>query len=141
IDLASRDAEVAQTKKRGALEEIGLEKKLKAEQDLADAKAQEQIEQAKAQVEKTRAESEATSARIRAEGEKQRIAAIAGALTPNYVRLQALDALARATAGSGAKTIVVPTTKDGLPAIYAPFLNPYGGALSDLGATPAKSTP
>lgn len=45
------------------------------------------------------------------------------------MRLQALDALAKAMSGSNTKLIVVPIGANGLPSFFQPFLDPYGSKV------------
>src|SRR5262249_33210940 len=58
LDLAKRNAEIEQEKKRGVIESQGLERKLRAEQELAQAEQQIRIEaeKRKADLEKVHAE-------------------------------------------------------------------------------------
>jgi regulator of protease activity HflC (stomatin/prohibitin superfamily) len=133
LALAARDAKIAQEKARGTLETQGLERKLRAEQELAQATLQIRIEEEKRKAELARAQAEAEAVKIRADAERTRIAAVSQNLTPNYVRLQALDALAKSLDGEGTRTFVLPVGKDGLPAYFAPFLNPF--AAASLGAS------
>lgn len=143
LELAQKDSEIQLEKRRGTIEADGLERRLKAEQDLAAAEAELKIEEAQREVERAKAETEADAITIkadadakatiaRAEAEKQRIRDESEHLTPNYVRLQALDALARAMSGGNTKLIVVPAGANGLPAFFAPFLDPYGAPLGKL---------
>jgi regulator of protease activity HflC (stomatin/prohibitin superfamily) len=145
LGLAQRDAEIEQARRRGVIEAQGLERKLAAEQELLHAQLQASIEEAKRKTERTRAEGEAESALLRAEGEakatkvradaeRTRIAAASQNLTPNYIRLQAIEALAKTMSGENTRMLVMPVGKDGLPAFFGPFLNPYGASGSMFGA-------
>src|SRR5262245_61466328 len=107
LALAERDAKISSEKKRGLLENEGLERKLRAEQQLAETTAQIQIEEekrkaelAKAQSEaeavKIRADAEAHAIRVRAEADRERIQAASSNLSANYVRIQGLEALSHA---------------------------------------------
>jgi regulator of protease activity HflC (stomatin/prohibitin superfamily) len=82
--------------------------------------------QAEAEAITIRAEAEARATTVRAEAEKKRIQAVSQGLSPNYVRIQALDSLSKAVSGPGTKIMVLPVGKDGLPSYLAPFLNPFG---------------
>jgi regulator of protease activity HflC (stomatin/prohibitin superfamily) len=140
LALAERDARITSEKRRGALEAEGLERRLRAEQQLAETTAQIQIEEqkrkadlAKAQSEgeaiKVRAEADAHATRVRAEAERTRIQAVSENLSPNYVRIQALEALAKAMSDGPNQVMVLPVGKDGLPGYFAPFLNPFSNFL------------
>lgn len=137
LELAQKESEIDLEKRRGAVEAEGLERKMKADQDLAAAEQQVKIEETRRQVEReqqeadadaitlhAKAEAEATIAA--AQAEEKRILATTAHLTPAYVRLQALDALAKAMSGANTKMIVVPVGPNGLPAFFQPFLNPFG---------------
>ena len=150
LALAERDAKIVAEKKRGALEAEGLERKLRAEQQLAETTAQIQIEEekrkaelAKAEAEgeaiKIRADADAHAIRVRAEADRARIQAESQNLSPNYVRIQALDALSRAVGAGSGKVMVLPVGKDGLPAYFTPFLNPFGNFLGALAGTSAAA--
>ena len=152
LALAERDAKIVAEKKRGALEAEGLERKLRAEQQLAETTAQIQIEEekrkaelAKAEAEgeaiKIRADADAHAIRVRADADKARIQAESQNLSPNYVRIQALDALSRAIGAGSGKVMVLPVGKDGLPAYFAPFLNPFGNFMGALARTSAAESP
>jgi regulator of protease activity HflC (stomatin/prohibitin superfamily) len=145
LALATRDAKIEQEKKRGLLEAQGLEKRLHAEQELAQTTFQIRIEeekrkadlarvQAEAETVKIRAEAEAHATKLRAEAERARVQAVSQNLSPSYVRLQALEALAKVLGASNTRTFVLPVGKDGLPAYFGPFLNPFapglGGSLA-----------
>lgn len=142
LKLAQRDAEVAQARKRGQLEAEALEKKLHADQALSEAQRQLELEEVKRKSERERVEAEAEQSRIRAQGEadatrihaeaeKARIKDVSANLTPSYVKLKSLEALAQTLSAGNTRVMVLPTGKDGLPAYFGPFLNPYGpGALS-----------
>jgi regulator of protease activity HflC (stomatin/prohibitin superfamily) len=142
LKLAQRDAEVAQARKRGQLDAEALEKRLHAEQAMAEAQRQFALEEVKRKSEKERVEAEAEQGRIRAQGEadatriraeaeKARIRDVSANLTPSYVKLKSIEALAQTLSAGNTRIMVLPTGKDGLPAYFGPFLNPYGpGALS-----------
>jgi regulator of protease activity HflC (stomatin/prohibitin superfamily) len=143
LALAERDSRIASEKKRGVLETEGLERKLRAEQQLAETHAQIQIEEEKRKAELAKAEAEAEAVRIRSDAEahairvradadRVRIQAASQNLTPNYVRVQALEALSRAVGADAGKVMVLPVGKDGLPGYFAPFLNPFGNFLGAL---------
>jgi len=147
LALAERDARIVTEKKRGVLEAEGMERKLRAEQQLAETTAQIQIEEEKRKAElakvqseaeaiKIRAEADAQATRVRADAERVRIQAVPGNLSPNYVRIQALNALASVLTTGVSKVMVLPVGKDGLPGYFAPFLNPFGNLL---GALPGSS--
>jgi regulator of protease activity HflC (stomatin/prohibitin superfamily) len=149
LALAERDSKIAAEKKRGVLESEGLERKLRAEQQLAETTAQIQIEEekrkadlAKAQAEaeaiKIRADADAQATRLRAEAERVRIQAVSTNLSPNYVRIQALEALAHAITAGTSKMLVLPVGKDGLPGYFAPFLNPFGNFMGQLPGSVAE---
>ena len=136
-DLAQKDAEIAKAQLRGKLEADGLEKQLRAEQELAAAEKQLKIEEAKRKSERERneagadaivikADAEAKAVLLAAKAEKNRIEATSARLTPNYIRLQAIDSLAKAMSGQNTKLVIMPTGKNGLPAFFSPFLNPLG---------------
>jgi len=140
VKIAQTEARIDQERRRGQMESVGLEERLRAEQALAQAKAEAEIEEAKrraakirndaeADAIKTRAEADATAVRARAEAEKARIAATSINLSTNYVRLKALETLAGALSQGNTKLIVTPTGKDGLPLFFSPFLNPYSNQL------------
>jgi regulator of protease activity HflC (stomatin/prohibitin superfamily) len=147
LALATRDAQIVSEKKRGVLEAEGLERKLRAEQQLAETTAQIQIEEEKRKAElekaqteaeavKIRADADAHSVRVRAEADRVRIQAASQNLSPNYVRVQALEALSHAIGAGGGKVMVLPVGKDGLPGYFGPFLNPFSNFL---GALPGSS--
>jgi regulator of protease activity HflC (stomatin/prohibitin superfamily) len=138
LELAAKEADIAKEQRRGKIEADGLERKLRAEQDLAQAEQQLKIEEAKrkaererleaeAEAEERKAQADARATTIRAEAEKQRILDESMHLTPNYLRLQAVQVLAGAL--TAAKFVVVPVGSNGLPSFFAPFLNPLGDAL------------
>ena len=140
LELAQKDSEIDLEKRRGALDAEGLERKTKAEQDLAAAEAQVKIEETRRQVEREKQEADAEAVTLHAKAEaeatialaaaeKQRIEATTAHLTPAYVRLQALDALAKAMSGSNTKMIVVPVGPNGLPSFFQPFLDPFGSKV------------
>ncbi len=140
LALAQREAKITVEKRRGELEAEGVEKKLHAEQQLAANTAQIQIQEekrkadlanaaAEAEEVKIRADAEAHAIRVRADADHVRIQAASQNLSPNYVRVQALEALSRALGGGGQKVMVLPVGKDGLPAYFAPFLNPFSNNM------------
>jgi regulator of protease activity HflC (stomatin/prohibitin superfamily) len=146
LALATREARIDQEKKRGVIETQGMERKLRAEQELEAATLQVRVEgekrkadlarvQAEAEANRIRAEGEARASRLRAEAERAHIQAISANLSPSYVRLQALDALAKALHGEGTRTLVLPVGKDGLPAYFGPFLNPFSPTFAGGGTT------
>jgi regulator of protease activity HflC (stomatin/prohibitin superfamily) len=151
LALAERDAKIASEKRRGVLETEGMARQLKAEQELAETHAQIQIEQEKRKAELAKAEAEAEAIKIRAdadahatrvaaEAERVRIQAVSQNLSPNYVRIQALVAMAKAMSGDGTKLMVLPVGKDGLPSYFNPFLNPFGNFMGSMaGAEPQKA--
>lgn len=144
LALAERDAKIVTEKRRGTLEAEGLERKLRAEQQLAETTAQIRIEEEKRKTElakaeseaeavKIRADAEAHAIRVRAEADRVRIQAASQNLSPNYVRVQALEALSRAVSASGGnRVMVLPVGKDGLPGYFGPFLNPFGNFMGAL---------
>ena len=135
LQLATKDADLDKEKRRGAIEAEGLERKLRADQDLQQqqqqvaniqakrAAAKEQAE-ADAEQQTIHAEAEAKAITIKANAEKDRIAATSKVLTPDYVRLQSVNALATALSGPNEKLFVLPSGMQGLPAFFAPFLDP-----------------
>lgn len=144
LDLAQKQSDLEKAQRRGRLESEGLERQMKAEQELAAAKRQLEIEEAKRKSERQRQEAEAEAIvlnaqadakaiQLLAEAEKERIAATSMKITPNYIRLQAIEALAKAMSGDNTKVIVMPTGKNGMPSFFAPFLNPLGGSLETAG--------
>ena len=149
LTLAERDARIVTEKKRAVLETEGMERKLRAEQQLAETTAQIQIEEEKRKAELARAEAEAEAVkirsdadahaiRVRAEADRVRIQAAAQNLTPNYVRVQALEALSHALGAQAGKVMVLPVGKDGLPGYFAPFLNPFGNFFGPLAGSNGK---
>lgn len=148
LALAERDSKISSEKKRGVLDNEGLERKLRAEQQLAETTAQIQIEEEKRKAELAKAQSEAEAVKIRADAEahairvhadadRVRIQAASTNLSANYVRIQGLEALSHAMSAGGGKVMVLPVGKDGLPGYFAPFLNPFGNFLGALsGAEP-----
>ena len=145
LALAQHESKITVEKKRGELEAEGVEKKLRAEQQLAANTAEIQIEEekrkadlakveAEAEAVKIRADADAHAIRVRADADKVRIQAASQNLSPNYVRVQALEALAHALGGEGQKVMVLPVGKDGLPAYFAPFLNPFANFLGNVAA-------
>ena len=87
-----------------------------------------------------RAEAEARATTVRAAAEKKRIQAVSEGLSPNYVRIQALESLSKAVSGPGTKIMVLPVGKDGLPSYIAPFLNPFGPYFgAPAGGEPAST--
>jgi regulator of protease activity HflC (stomatin/prohibitin superfamily) len=138
LELAQKDADIVKEQRRGAIEAEGLERKLRAEQDLAQAEQQLKIEEAKRKAEREKqeaeaealerkAEAEAKAITVKAEADKQRIAAESAHLTPAYVRLKAIETLGEALQYS--KLTIVPVGANGLPSFFAPFLNPMSPAL------------
>jgi regulator of protease activity HflC (stomatin/prohibitin superfamily) len=136
-ELAEREGKLALQKAQATLETQALERRLKGEQDLEDATIQIRIEsekrkselarvQAEADAITIRAEAESKAIALRAEAEKKRILAVSQNLSPNYVRIQAIEALAKNLGAPGTKTMVLPVGKDGLPSYLGPFLNPFG---------------
>jgi len=91
--------------------------------------------QAEAEAVRVRARGEADATRLRADAERTRIATLSPA---NYVRMQALESLAKAASGSNTKLMVLPVTANGLPAVFAPFLNPFGATFAELSAAAEK---
>ena len=116
LALAERDAKIVAEKKRGALEAEGEAIKIRADAD-------------------------AHAIRVRAEADRARIQAESQNLSPNYVRIQALDALSRAVGAGSGKVMVLPVGKDGLPAYFTPFLNPFGNFMGALARTSAAESP
>jgi regulator of protease activity HflC (stomatin/prohibitin superfamily) len=150
--LAEREGKLALQRKQSVLETQGLERRLKAEQDLAEATMRIQIEaeQRKAEVAKAQADADAATIRaeadargitVRAEAEKKRIQAVSQNLSPSYVRIQALESLSKAMSGPGTRTMVLPVGKDGLPSYMAPFLNPFGPYFGQLAGGEPSSAP
>lgn len=140
LDLAQKQADLEKAQRRGRLEAEGIERQLKADQELAAAEQQLKIEEARRKSERQRqeaaaeatvlkADADAKAMLLMADAEKQRIAAASAKLTPNYIRLQAIEALGAAMSGPNTKVIVLPTGKNGLPGFFAPFLNPLGDSL------------
>jgi regulator of protease activity HflC (stomatin/prohibitin superfamily) len=150
LTLAEHDAKIDAEKKRSALETAGMARKLQAEQQLADTHAQIQIEEEKRKADIAKAESEAEAikihadaeahaTRVAAEAERVRIQAESQNLSPNYVRLRALEAMGSALSGEGTKLMVLPVGKDGMPSYFAPFLNPFSNFMGPLaGAEKAR---
>jgi regulator of protease activity HflC (stomatin/prohibitin superfamily) len=143
LKLAQSDAEIDRAKRRGAVESAGLEKKLQSEQELGQAKVELAIARAKAEAQRAEVTTEVEAQRLRAEGEAHAIRELAAAnreklqaesqpLTPNYVRLKALEALSAAVSGPNSHVYVLPIGKNGLPAYFTPFLNPFGKELAGL---------
>jgi regulator of protease activity HflC (stomatin/prohibitin superfamily) len=141
LALARSDAEIKKAQVIGALEVEGAQKQLRSQQELEEADLRLRVEQAKRKADlelaqaqadeaRVRAQGEADAIRLKAEAEKARIAALSQG-SANYVRVQALDALARAMSGGGTKLMVFPFGKDGLPAFFAPFLNPFQTLVTD----------
>lgn len=136
--LAEKDSETEKAQRRGKIEADGLERQLRAEQELAAAEQQLKIEEAKrksdlqkeqtnAEIVEVKAEAEAKAIKVKAEAEKERIAAESLHLTPNYLRLQAMQTLAGAL--EKAHLVVVPVGPNGLPSFFAPWLNPMTASL------------
>lgn len=136
LQLAHKEADIDKEKKRGAIEAEGLERQMRADQELAHQQAQLKIEEvtrlaekedaeAHAEQQVLLAEADAKSIELRAAAERDRILAVSKALTPDYIRLQGIENLAKALSGSNEKLFVLPTGKDGLPGFFSPFLNPY----------------
>jgi regulator of protease activity HflC (stomatin/prohibitin superfamily) len=150
LALAERDAKIASQRTLGALETEGQARKLKAEQQLEEVHAQIQIEEekrkadlakaeAEAEATKVKAQADAVATKIKAEAERVRIQAVSQNLSPNYVRLQALEALANTLGADGNKIMVLPVGKDGLPGYFSPFMNPFGNYLGALsGSEPGE---
>jgi regulator of protease activity HflC (stomatin/prohibitin superfamily) len=138
LELAQKDADIMKEQRRGKIEADGLERKLRAEQELASAEGQLKIEEARrksdhekqeadAETVERKAEAEAKAIIVRADADKQRILAESVHLTPNFIRLQAIKVLSEALAS--AKMVVVPVGPNGLPSFFQPFLNPLGASL------------
>jgi regulator of protease activity HflC (stomatin/prohibitin superfamily) len=152
--LAEREGKLSLEKAQATLATQGLERRLKGEQDLEQATMQIRIEaeQRKAEVARAQAEADATTIRaeaearattMRAEADRKRIQAVSQNLSPNYVRIQALEALSKTVSAPGTKMMVLPVGKDGLPTYMAPFLNPFGPyfgtPLAGEASAPAKA--
>ncbi len=58
-----------------------------------------------------------------------RVEAESAHLTPDYVRMHAIDALGKSFSGPGSHVFVLPTGKDGLPGYFLPFLKPFSKML------------
>ncbi len=153
VKIAEADARIDSERRTGVVRAQGLERKLRAEQDLEAANIALQIEESKRKSEKVReeaeaeaitikAKAEAEATRMRAEAEKIRIAASSQNLSPNYVRLQALEVLGKSISSGNTRMYVMPTGKDGLPMYFNPFMNPFGSSMTGMGAqeddTPRK---
>ena len=149
LTLAEHDAKIDAEKKRSALETAGMARRLQSEQQLADAHAQIEIEQErrKADIAKAEAEAEATkihadaeahATRVAAEAERVRIQAESQNLSPNYVRLRALEAMGNSLSGEGTKIMVLPVGKDGMPSYFAPFLNPFSNFMGPIAGGEAQ---
>jgi len=119
-----------------------MERKLRAEQHAGrdhgadpDRGGKRKAELAKAEAEaeavRIRSEAEAHAIRVRAEADRVRIQSASQNLSPNYVRIQALEALSHAMGAGSGKVMVLPVGKDGLPGYFSPFLNPFGNFLGD----------
>ncbi|MHB8417172.1 MAG: SPFH domain-containing protein [Myxococcales bacterium] len=140
LELAVSDGQIEKAKRRSDAETVGLEQKLRGEQELAQAerelaiaaaraKAQRAEAASAAEVKRLQAEGDAAATRLRAEAEQVRIEAESRPLTPAYIRVHAIDALAKGFESPGTRLYVLPTGKDGLPSYFLPFLNPYGKTL------------
>lgn len=149
LDLAQKQSDLEKAQRRGKLEADGIERQLKAEQELVAAEQQLKIEEARRKSERQKQEAEAEAIvlkaqaqaqaiRATAEAEKERIAATSSKLTPSYIRLEAIRALSEAMQGPNTKVIVMPTGKNGLPSFFAPFLDPLGSSLT--GASTATAS-
>jgi regulator of protease activity HflC (stomatin/prohibitin superfamily) len=143
LKLTQSDGEIDRAKNRGIVESAGLVKRLQNEQELGQAKIELEITQAKSEAKRAEVETEVEAQKLRAEGEAHAIRVLAAAnhakvqsesqsLTPNYVRLKALEALSAAVSGPNAHVYVLPTGKNGMPSYFTPFLNPFGKELSGL---------
>jgi regulator of protease activity HflC (stomatin/prohibitin superfamily) len=138
LGLAQRDAEIDQARRRGAIEAQGLERKLRAQQELDQTTQQIQIEEMRRKADLEKARAEADSLRVRADAEAQAIRVRADAekmrwQSPGYVRLQALEILAKALTAGNQRLVVMPIGKNGLPAFFAPFLNPLESLVTSAG--------
>jgi len=145
VKIAETDARIEQEKRRGAAEVTGLERKLRAQQDLDAANLAAQIEEAKRKAELVKvkadaealavtAKAEADAVKLKAEAEKFRVAAASQNLSENYVRLRALEVLGTSLASGNQRIYVAPTGKNGLPMYMGPFMNPFGAGLTDFGS-------
>ena len=137
LHLAESDAQIDQARRRGAVESAGLERKLRAEQDLQQATLDLQIEETRRKANKVKVESEVEAVTMRAEGEAQATRARASAektrvITPALLRLEALEALGKAVSGSNTKMYVMPVGKNGMPSFWSPFMNPYGSEMNEM---------
>jgi regulator of protease activity HflC (stomatin/prohibitin superfamily) len=141
LKLAESDAKIDQARRAAEAETAGIEQRLRSEQalahaqrDLAIAEAQAKAKRVEAEtdadVKRVEAEGEAAATKARADAERVRIAAESTHLTPDYIRLHAIDALAKSFEGPNTKVYVLPTGKNGLPGYFLPFLNPYGKTLT-----------
>jgi regulator of protease activity HflC (stomatin/prohibitin superfamily) len=141
LKLTQSDAKIEQAKREAEAETAGIEQRLRGEQELAhaerdlaiaeaQAKAKRVEAETEAEVKKVEAEGDAAAIEARAEAEKARILAESTHLTPDYVRLHAIDALAKTFDGPNTRLYVLPTGKNGLPSYFLPFLNPYGRTLT-----------
>jgi regulator of protease activity HflC (stomatin/prohibitin superfamily) len=140
LALAQKDAEIDQARRTGAVTAEGVEKALRAKQELEQVRLQAEIDDTKhksrlaaatadAQETRVRAQGEADATKLHAAAEKERIQSESQNLTPSYVRLQALQTLAKALSAPNTKLMVLPVGKNGLPAYYGPFLDPMGKGL------------
>ena len=138
LAVAQRDAAVQLEKRKGAVELEGMERRLRAEQDVVAADQALKLEEVRRRVEREKAataaelvrikaEADARATVIAAEAEKKRIQAASTAMSENYVRLRSLELLAQTMSSGNEKLIVVPTGANGFPAFFAPFL----GALAN----------
>ena len=114
LHLAERDAEIDRAKRRGVLEIEEMRRKADRDKALAEAETL-----------RIRSESEAQATRVRAEADRARIQSLSNNLSPNYVRIQALEALAKAMSGDNVKMMIMPVGANGLPSFFTPFLDPY----------------
>ena len=96
-----------------------------------------QIEETRRKANRVKVESEVEAVTLRADGEAQATRARAAAektriITPQLLRLEALEAMSKAVSGTNAKVYVMPIGKNGLPQFWSPFLNPTGAEANEL---------
>lgn len=136
LAVTQRDAAIQVEKRKGAVELEGMERRLRGEQEVLAAEQAWKLEEVRRRVEREKAataaelvtikaEADARATVIAAEAEKKRIQAASTAMSDNYVRLRSLELLAQTMSSGNEKLIVVPTGANGLPAFFAPFLNPF----------------
>lgn len=136
LAVAQRDAAIQLERRKGAVELEGMERRIRADQEISLAEQALKLEEVRRRVEREKAttaaelvtikaEADARATVIAAEADKKRIQSASTAMSDDYVRLRSLELLAQTMSSGNEKLLVLPSGAHGLPAFFAPFLNPF----------------